>query len=330
MTPLPGPVAPHWDRLAERSRNVFLTRDFAECWWEVYGAPGRLLVLCDAEHEPDVVLPLYVSRGPLRQVRQIGTGPADELGPVCAPEHAPVAAQLLRDALGRPGAGWDVLLLQDVPVEQGWPDRTGGRVVRAVPSPLVQLAAPDWDTFLRRRSKNFREQARRRERKLRGAFDVAVRVSTGATLEADLDLLFRLHVLRWGSDAPFARHPQSELVRCFARRAQAAGRLRLAVLELDGVPAAAQLGLRFAGVHSLWQGGRDPAYDDFSAGGVLLFDGLRAAVEDGASEYRLLRGDEAYKARFADGDRPVHTVALGRGLRGRAAVGVAQRLRARR
>lgn len=327
MESLPGPARSQWDRLAELSRNVFLTRDFAECWWTAYGAPGRPVVLVDSEQAPSVVVPLYVTKRPLRQIRQIGNGMADELGPVCAPEDRHVAARLVREALSARGLGWDVLLVQDAPVEQGWPELVSGRVLRSVPSPVIRLDVEDWDCFLRRRSKNFREQARRRERKLRAAYDAVIRVSTAATLEHDLDTLFHLHRMRWGSGAPFASEPQASLVRCFARRALPAGRLRLAVLELDGAPAAALLGLRFAGVHSSWQSGRDPAFEDHSTGSVLFVDAVRAAVQDGASEYRLLRGDEAYKSRFADGDRPVHTLAVGRGLVGAAAVRLAQRRR---
>lgn len=322
MMPLPGPATTQWDRLAERAGNVFLTRDFAECWWQAYGAPGTPLVLTDSEQAPAVVVPMYVTGRPLRQVRQIGNGPADELGPVCGPEHTATAARLVQEALAG-DVGWDVLLVQDAPVEQHWPALVPGRVVREVSCPTIRLGDGDWTSFLARRSKNFREQVRRRERKLRATFEVVVRVSTSDTLEADLDSLFRLHRLRWGQDAAFATAPQAELVRCFARRALPAGRLRLSLLEMDGVRVAAVLGLRFGGVHSFWQSGRDPAFEEHSVGAVLLMDAVRAAVEDGAREYRLLRGDEAYKKRLADGDRPVQTVAVGRGLLGAAALRLA-------
>ena len=47
---------------------------------------------------------------------------------------------------------------------------------------------------------------------------------------------------------------------------------------------------------------------------------VRAAIEDGITEYRLLRGSEPYKGRFATRDEGLYTVALpGRG-RGRVAV----------
>ena len=327
MLPLPGPPAAVWDRLAARSGNVFSTRAWAECWWQAYGAPGRPLVLTDGD-DPSVVVPLHVTGRPVRQVRLMGAGPADQLGPACAPEDLGRAAELLRDALGlgggASGPGWDVLLLQDVAVSTGWQDRVGGTELRRVSSPVVLLGADGWDGFLATRSKNFREQTRRKERKLRGAYEVVAREATAETLQADLDELFRLHRLRWGVDAPFATGVQAQFHRLFAAAALAAGWLRLWTVELDGTPAAALLGYRFGGVECFYQSGRDPAFEESSVGSVLLTIALRAAVEGGATEYRLLRGDEAYKARWADEDRPVHTVAVPRGAVGGVAVRVAR------
>jgi CelD/BcsL family acetyltransferase involved in cellulose biosynthesis len=312
-----------WDRLAARSGNIFSTRAWAECWWQAYGAPGRPLVLTDGP-DPSVVVPLHVTGRPVRQLRLLGAGPADQLGPACAPEDLGTALELVRRHTGldggKPDVGWDVLLLQDVAVGAGWQDGVGGTELRRVSSPVVLLGADDWDGFLATRSKNFREQTRRRERKLRAAYDVTVREATAETLAHDLDELFRLHRLRWGDDAPFATGMQARFTRLFAAAALSAGWLRLWVVELDGRPAAALLGYRFGEVECFYQSGRDPAFEDSSVGTVLLGHAIRAAVESGASEYRLLRGDEGYKSRWADEDRPVHTVGVAHGPLGRLAV----------
>lgn len=324
MTLLPGPPALAWDALAVAARNVFATRAWAQTWWDCYGRPGKPLVLTDSA-EASVVVPLYVSRGPVRQVRFLGHGPADQLGPACAPSDTGTARALLQEALSRPSPRWDLFVLHDVPVAEGWQAHLGGEVRRREASPWVRIEPGGWDAFLGRRSKNFREQLRRRERKLRTQFDVQVRLSTSETLTADMETLFRLHRLRWGADAPFASGREADLHRAFAAVALANGWLRLAVLELDGQPVAALLAYRIGDTESFYQSGRDPSFEEHSVGSVLLGCALRAAVEDGMAEYRLLRGDEAYKSRLADEDRPVHTLVRGRTVRGRAAVRLAQR-----
>jgi CelD/BcsL family acetyltransferase involved in cellulose biosynthesis len=104
--------------------------------------------------------------------------------------------------------------------------------------------------------------------------------------------------------------------------------LRLWIQELDGAPPAAWYGFRFDGVEAYYQAGRDPSFDRESVGFVLLAHSIRAAFDDGVREYRLLRGDDPYKSRFASADRPLQTVALSSGIRGRAAVAAASSLRA--
>jgi len=52
---------------------------------------------------------------------------------------------------------------------------------------------------------------------------------------------------------------------------------------------------------------------------VLLAHTIRRAAEDGMNEYRLLRGAEHFKLRFADSDPGLHSFALANGIAGRAA-----------
>jgi CelD/BcsL family acetyltransferase involved in cellulose biosynthesis len=66
--------------------------------------------------------------------------------------------------------------------------------------------------------------------------------------------------------------------------------------------------------------GRDPELERLSVGLVLLAHTLRDCVEGGLTEYRLLRGGEAYKGRFANADPGLETVAVASGPLGVAAL----------
>lgn len=324
MTPLPGPQSVAWDELAEQAGNVFATRAWAERWWEHYGtgADARLLVVGTDDATPAAFVALASSGRLLRRLRLIGSGPADQLGVVGPPSQVAAALRTLRDYLSdRPGQ--DVFVANDVPVAEGWADHLGGTVLRSEPSPVVRLPYDTWDEFLAARSKNFREQARRKERKLHKSFQVTLRLADSSTLAGDLETLFALHQQRWGAAAPFATGPERRFQTAFAASALDAGRLRLWMLELDGTPVAALHGFRFAGAEYFHQSGRNPAFDEHSVGFLLLAHAIRAALEDGMTEYRLLRGDEAYKTRFADDAADVCTVAVPLTARGRVAVRVA-------
>lgn len=322
-----GPDAERWDRLATQSRNVFQTRDFAESWWATYQPRGDIAVLTDNEEAPQCILPLYRRGRGVPLIRQIGHGPADALGPLCAPEHRQLAKEMIRTELRR-DLRRGVLVMHDVPADDEWAEQLGGDIIRTTPGPAVHLDVRGWEEFLASRSKNFRGQVRGKRNRLERAFDMTIRTSALDTLEQDMTTMLRLHRLRWGADAPFARGKQAELARRFARLSIERDRLRLSIMELNGRPVAALLGLRFAGVHSFWQSGRDPDYEQHSIGSVLLMDAIRGATEDHAVEYRLLRGGEAYKQRLADRARDTCTVAVGRGALGAVAINAARTRRA--
>ena len=301
-----------WRPLAERSRNVFGTREWAETWWRHFGGDGELRTTL----VPSVaVLPLYVERvGPFRLLRFLGQSHADEGGPVCAPEDRDRAAAAMRDVFAE--GGFHLFLGDDL--SPGWAETLGARVVERTSSPVVALTDPTWDEFLATRSSNFRQQLRTSERRLARDRGLAFRLADVSSLTRDLDVLFALHKARWPGSAWFAS--AEPFHREFAAVALERGWLRLWILELDGRPAAAWLGYRFAGVESYYQAGRDPALQRERVGLVLLAHSIREALADGMDEYRLLRGDESFKYRFATSDPGLETIARPQGALGRVAL----------
>lgn len=319
MTGLPGPCAREWDRLAILSGNIFATRDWSECWWKHFGHGASPAVLTDDDSDPRVILPLYRSGRLVRQLRFIGHGPADQLGPVCAPENLELAGEMLQELARSSPFPWDVMVLHDVPVDAAWvPD--DAREMRREASPVVRFETRSWEAFVAGKSRNFRQQVHRRSAKLERDFSVVFRLASGDTLATDLDTMFELHSRRWAAGTAFANGAQRRFHEDFAAVALTRGWLRLWILELDGVPAGAMYGFRFAGADYFQQGGWDPYFGRYSVGFLLCVNAMRTALEDGMSEFRLLRGDEQYKSRFANTDRPVHSVALAAGAKGRLAI----------
>ena len=324
MTILPGPCHSQWDRLANLSGTIFATRDWSECWWQHFGHGATPAVLTDDETDPKVILPLYQSGRLVRQVRFIGHGPSDQLGPVCAPQHLGQAGEMLREWAEDLSFRWDVMVLHDIPVDAAWVPRNASEIRRRA-SPVVRFEASTWEEFLAAKTQHFRKHVRRGFARLEREFQVVCRLATRETVATDLSTLFRLHTRRWGPDAPFACGAQRRFHEDFAAVALDRGWLRLWILELDGTPAAALYGFRFAGADYFHQGGWDPAFDRYSIGFLLCVRAMRAALEDAMSEFRLLRGDEQYKGRLANADRPVRSVAVASGTRGRLAIKAAQK-----
>lgn len=311
-----------WQRLAEAAGSPFSTWEWASTWWRHFGADRPLaLERVRSGGETVAILPLYRWRTrPLRALRFIGHGVSDQLAPVCGAAHRPVAAAALLEAFADSG---DHLLLADrLPGEQGWAPLLGGRLMRTEPSPVLDAGGEDFDGWLREKSKNFRDQARRRERKLRREHErVEFRLTDDPErLEEDYQRLVRLHDAHWGERSRSFRGDRHAFHLDFARQALERGWLRLWTLEVDGTGVAAWLGYRFGGIEWYYQAGRDPALEKEAIGFVLLVHTIRSALDDGMREYRLLLGGESYKDRFANADHGLVTVALPRGVRGRSAV----------
>ena len=318
-----------WGRLAERAGNVFATPEWLTLWWRHFGDEREPHLQAVRDDERLVaLLPLYLwrRRAP-RTLRFMGHGPSDVMGPVCAPEDRPVAAKALERLLAH--GGWDVLLAERLPSADVLPPSLGARELQTEPSPVLAIQGTSWDEFLAAKSSNFRQQVRRRERKLAEEHGLSFRLADDpARLDADLDVLFRLHEARWGAEGSGAlRERRSAFHREFAPLALERGWLRLWLLELGGRPAAAWYGLRFAGRELFYQAGRDPALEKQAVGFVLLVHTVREAMNDGMREYDFLRGGEGYKDRFTDDTTVVRSFAAGRGPLGRAAVTVAPRAR---
>lgn len=324
-----GDVGPGWSALAEASGNVFATPEWLTAWWSHFGGDQELRL--HTVHDGDrlvALLPLVLwrRRAP-RVLRFAGHGPSDVMGPICAPGDRPAAAGALEQVL-RDDGDWDVLLAERLPAADVLPQALRDRELQREASPLLPIDGMSWDDYLAGKSSNFRQQARRRERKLAKEHEISFRLADDPDrLDADLEDLFRLHNQRWSGESAALAARRAAFHHEFAHAAQARGWLRLWLLDVDGRTAAAWYGLRFGGRDLYYQAGRDPEREREAVGFVLLVHSVREAFNDGMRAYDFLRGGEEYKDRFTDDDTAVETWAAGRGALGRTTIAVAPRMR---
>jgi CelD/BcsL family acetyltransferase involved in cellulose biosynthesis len=312
-----------WEQLAPTTRNIFSTMEWARAWWHHFGS-GRSLVIAqvrDGGGEPVAILPLHSERhGGVPILRFLGHGVADQLGPVCQPSQLRFATAALRELSAR----WGLLLAERFRAETDW-SALGGRLLYEEASPSIVVAAEGgWEGYLASRTAHFRGQIRRRSRHVARELDLRYRlVDDPAELPSALDALFALHHARWQRASTAFTGDRGAFHREFAAVALERGWLRLWVAESRGRPVAIWYGFRFAGAEYFYQSGWDPSLARFRIGSAILEHSIREAFADGVAEYRLLRGDEVYKRRYASAGTAVQTIAVPLGLLGKGVVGVA-------
>jgi CelD/BcsL family acetyltransferase involved in cellulose biosynthesis len=314
-----------WTRLADQAGNIFGTWEWADAWYRHLGEDSELAVgvARRADGTAASILPLFVVRErPIRVLRFVGAGPSDQLGPICAPRDLADGAAALRrhviQTLGPSG----IFLGERLWGDDNLASRLGAIALRRAATPSLPIAGRSFEQFLASRSRNFRGQVRRRERKLMQRYEVTYRLTQDLNqVEPDMRTLIRLHRSRWrdGDSVSFDGRREN-LHLDFARTALQNGWLRLWTMELDGAPVAAWYGLRYGGIEYYYQAGRDPACDQLNVGFVLLCHTIRQAFDDGLREYRFGLGGEPYKFRFAERDPGLDTVAITAGVRGRVAL----------
>ncbi|HEY7838004.1 MAG TPA: GNAT family N-acetyltransferase [Terriglobales bacterium] len=328
-------LAPEWDELATASARPtpFLCWDWILTWWRHFHGSSELMVV--TARSPDGrlrgLLPLHIVRRraagmPVRSLEFLGHRGsavcADHLDLLARPEErGEVAAALMREVLRR-RSRWDTLVLADLAEDSPLPE-----ALRTMDSSIALQAQAAETCYYRRlpadatalwgeiqRShpefvRSLRRDRRRLDRRYQTRF---LADPSPAELEPTLTALARLHRLaraRQGQTSNFDRAAYLAFHKELIQRLAAQGKLYLARLECDGRIAAVFYGMVEGEVLFFYQSGFDTALQADGVGKILLAEVFEDAITRlHLNGFDFLRGDEAYKAQWADGAR--HTTTL--------------------
>ncbi len=310
--------------------------DWLVSWWETFGEEDPHCELTTLAVRDDVggligLAPWYSRRSALAggTLRFLGDGRAATDHPtlLCrSPEDEPAVVTAVAKWLAdHAGQVWRRIRLESIDADDRAMNHLERLLVEAgldaerideCGSFLVEMAPagaePTWDNYLVTLSKNRRKRLRRWERDWFETGRAAVRVAASEADRAELwPLLVKLHHERRASlgyvgvfdDDRFNRFHQLA-----SQRLLAAGNLRLALLEIDGRPAAIDYVLQDSASLYVYQGGISPAGVELEAGHLLQLDSSRTALAAGRTRVDLLRGDEPYKLNWGAHHRPAATL----------------------
>ena len=260
-------------------------------WWRAFGTGMPRVALERLGGAIVGILPLYVLPAE-RKALPIGAGTTDYLDGLGDPTLLlpAVVERLAGDAV-------DQIELIEAPP---WSRSLGLPGVAWSPSsPCPVLTLSDIPSGIRRKLRMNRNRADR-------AGGWAVEAATADTLDESLDTLIRLHQERWteqGEPGVLADPAVLAFWRDAASGLLAAGLMRLHVLRVGGVVAAAIMALLSPGRIYFYLSGYDTAQSFVSPGTLLLGAMLEQAVAEERTEAHFLRGQEGYKYAWGAVDR---------------------------
>ncbi|RYG25532.1 GNAT family N-acetyltransferase [bacterium] len=315
-------LADEWNDLLSDSPTAtpFSTQEWMATWWRYFGR-NRKAVLFEVREGTDLVglFPTFVTSGPWRTLRAMGTGPSDYLHPLARSGQEQAVAKALEPAL-RDLLSVDLLDLHGMREDQPIVSMTTDDQARC----LVLDLPPTYDAFLASLGKSLRYDVRRLDKSPFKEGDATIESYPPGNIGEGMDVLLELHRARWrakrlpgafvGRLVPFQR----------AWIAEAAKRdwLWLSVLRLKGEPIGALYAMTVGKQVFYYQAGFAPTEGSISPGTLLVAHTIRRAIEEGKTRFDFLRGDEDYKRRW----KPQHAFMDRRAVipltaRGRAGAG---------
>jgi len=318
--------AARWNELLARSRSnsVFLTWEWIEPWWQVFGAELELAVLVAEEHGQLVgIAPLMIAPHPspggrhIRTLMFLGQGGdtlAEHLDFIIEPGRERELVVAFVDHLCGPmRRRWDALLLQRVTedsinravvIEQL--QERGVVVATRNEQPAPYLRLPEtMDSLLASKSSHFRYNYHRNRKRLLAMGTVRfLTVGQDLALDKAMEVLADLNRERWqeaGSSFRTERYRQFHMA--LAQRLTERNWLWLSVATLDGQPIAARYDFIYGGKVWCMQGGWKPAQQNLSPGTIMTGEVIAWAIDHGLREYDFLGGEDQYKRRWADAER---------------------------
>ncbi len=235
--------------------------------------------------------PLFCWGTETRTVSFLGAGISDYGDMLCAPERERECAALMSDFLDSRRERWAELDLQEIP-------ENSALLNRYPHQPCSVCPVLDLKTFPAEMDSKHRTDLRRARNKLAKGFDPQF------TWEQNLDPFLRLHAMRWSALEPALVRFHREVANNFAQT----GNLRLAMLSLNGAPAAAIYAFTAVDTLYCYLSGYDPELAKLSPGSVLLGWVVDEAIREGLTQIDFLRNTESYKYLWGAKDRHTYQV----------------------
>lgn len=316
-------LAEPWTQLAGSlaQADVFATHEWFQCWWEAFGAEGRMVVPC-LWREGRLIGAAAMQLGrcwyrglPVRKLSFLANGVTGSAGFLIAPD-CPGTLDVLMSELCAAPRSWDMMELRRINQQSlTWQRLTGPQGARPWRSvvrpdnqaPIISIEGT-WEEFVSGRSKSFRKIIRRRL----GGIDkctpsVRTVCLTGREeILAALPDMFGISRRSWkaGRGRALTDSPSvMDFYRRLSDRLGGRGWVQLWLLLVGSTPVAFEYHLCYGGSVCPIRADFDERFARLSPGAHLEYEILRHLFEDPARnvrEYNTCADDYAYERKWTD------------------------------
>lgn len=317
-----------WQRLffEINSGSLHMSWPFVETWIKIYGPYYAIRVIVFFNNERVVAItPFMIKRMksrfgvPYRELRFLCDDDElsfDYLDFLILDEHRQEVLKFLRNVLF--SMKFDVINLRNT--RNRFP--FGGEsdyLSRKVSSSLYADLPSSWDIFFGSRDRKFRYNVRARLKKLRKEYDVKyVMCHQGITLEDGFDELINLNLMRWGDKGEaFKSEKYIRFHREIMKKMLDGENLFLRFLSMNDEIVSANYSISFRGILYVIQMGRNPGFDRYGVGHLLISMMIQEAIENEITRIDFLAGESEYKKQWTDQHFDLFQIVFYRGFKGK-------------
>lgn len=333
-----------WIRLYDSSHNsnIFLSWDWTSSWWQHFGFNKEpLVVLVENNGNLVAIAPFYRHRlkimgVPINTLSIMGDGEVcsenlDILSACCIEKE--VCRSVFSFLINKVDS-WDLLLLDDIASDgnllfagSSYANDHGlrSKSYRTTTNPFFKITQP-WEDYFQTLGKKTKKNFRWGMNQLRKFGETRFfRFSNKCDLTHDqaLSEMMRLHEACWndrGRPGVFQRKSFREFHKVISKKFHETQRLALFFLFCGDTPIAAEYGFTYKKKFYSYQAGYDPDYKKFGIGKLMQILTLEYFFNKNYQEFDFLRGELAYKDKYADQKRHNTRLFMSRGtLKGDAA-----------
>ncbi len=325
-------LSSEWRALAGQASRPFQEPGWHLAWLETIGQTGgrrACVVAAWDENRLVGILPLVRRRFKgTRLLEWTGSKVTDYCDVILDPtqQPRPILEALWSHLVGK--GGFDVLRLGQVrsdAVVRPLLERLSPWIETDEEAYSMPVVWPDSESWLKSQSSKSRARVRRGLRRME-ELGLRFRIwQPGEPLEPIVESAIRQKqqwVQQRQASSFLTEERGADFVRRLAEAMAASGALHLSCIEADGVVVAAHFGFYKAGTFYYYMPTYDAAHAQQRVGTLLLDSLIRWCCDHGAVRFDMLLGAHDYKETYGVEGTSVQTLVYGRGLLGKAAVGM--------